>query len=366
LRRFDHGIANKGFIPAFRSLFLTAALAAAPPAVAAVVDPGSCSTLKDKKVLVLPGNSNYQSMAATLQNLKTMAAKVPFSKTVGDPLKLSDAVLAGYDIIVFNYFFKTQSSEVFPDSCKAAFMRWLKLGNKAYVGYNTSGANEWSRDEWRDYQDSVTGMRFALHGSGTPQGRVEATADSAVLASPIMQGLPDHLSMSDEWYEYQLDSKIFDPAMNWKFMYYLANAQAINRSPPSPNHPVAWFRTDGNGTRYFYTTMGWSPDFVNGDFFKSLLLRALEFGAGYDCSTAIANSNAGGKTGLHVTVNRELRVDLDGAYRMSVWSPVGRRLLAAEGSGGRSFSLASIQRKGLCVVKIDTKSGSFTRKILID
>ena len=85
-------------------------------------------------------------------------------------------------------------------------------------------------------------MRYALHGSGTPQGNIEITKDASVLALPIMKGLTPSFSAVDEWYEYETTSKIFDPAEGWKMMYYLTNTAAISRSPAAPNHPVAWFR----------------------------------------------------------------------------------------------------------------------------
>src|SRR6185295_3145138 len=117
-------------------------------------------------------------------------------------------------------------------------MAWLRKGKKGYVGYHTSGANEWAANEWRNYQDSVTGMRYALHGNGVPNGTVEITKDAAVLAQPIMKGLIDKFTATDEWYEYTTDSKIFDAAWNWKIMYYLTSVDNP-RSPAPPNHPTA-------------------------------------------------------------------------------------------------------------------------------
>lgn len=342
---------------------------------AQMVTPDQCSPLKEKKVLVLPGNGHDGPRNATLTNLRNMATQVGFTiKADGNALTLTDQVLAEYDIVVFNYFFGTQTTSNFPQAAKDAFMRWLKKGKKGYVGYHTSGANEWATNEWRDYQDSVTGMRYALHGSGTPTGTVTKTTNTDVLAHPIMKGLPNTFTGADEWYEYNTDSKIFIPAWNWKIMYYLTSV-ASPRSPGPPNHPAAWFREDPNGTRYFYSIFIHTQDGANSDFFKSVLLRALEYVAGptppnypSPCVTTISSPGAAAATqpGLaFITSGRELRVDQEGAYRVSIWNADGKHLETLEGAGSRSFFPSAFAKQGLYVVTVDNGARRFTQKFLI-
>lgn len=358
-----------------RLLVWAAMTLGAAPSLAQMVAPDACSPLKEKKVLVLPGNGHDGPRNATLENLKGFATQVGFTlKADGNPLTLTDESLNGYDIIVFNYFFNTHSATYFPQASKDAFMRWLRKGKKGYVGYHTSGANEWAASEWRSYQDSVTGMRYALHGSGTPTGTVEKTKDAAVLASPIMRGLPATYTTSDEWYEYNTDSKIFQPAWNWKIMYYLASV-ASPRSPGPPNHPAAWFREDELGTRFFYSIFIHTQDGANSDFFKSILLRALEYVAGptpagypSPCVTSISSGGAALATqpGLaYVTTNRELRVELEGDYRLSIRSMSGKELFSLNGSGKKSYSPRPFREAGLYVVRIETKSRNYVQKIMI-
>lgn len=342
---------------------------------AQMVTPDACSPLKEKKVLVLPGNGHDGPRNATVTNLKAFATQIGFTiKADGNPLTLTDAVLNDYDIIVFNFFFNTQNPTFFPQSSKDAFMRWLKKGKKGYVGYHTSGANEWAADEWRSYQDSVTGMRYENHPSGTPSGTITKTTDAAILAHPIMKGLPTNFTGEDEWYEFSSDSKIFKPEWNWKIMYNLTSVGSP-RSPAPPNHPAAWFREDQVGTRFFYTTIIHTQDGANSAFFKSLLLRALEFTAGptppsypSPCVTSISSPGAAMATqpGLaFITTGRELRVELDDEYRLSIWSPTGKELYSLEGSGRKSYSPTTFENPGLYFVKIETRTRNFTQKIMI-
>ena len=111
-------------------------LLAALSAQAAPVEPNPSSPLKTKKVLVLSVDADQghaPAKNASLSHLQALAAKVPFSLTVGNPLNLTDAGLAAYDILVFNYFFETQLAAVFPEASKTAFMNWLKKPGKGWL-----------------------------------------------------------------------------------------------------------------------------------------------------------------------------------------------------------------------------------------
>ncbi len=248
----------------------------------AVVNPDPNSRLKNKKVLVLTGGDvmdHGPARDATLANLQALATKIPFTLVAGNPLALTDASLANSDIIVFNYFFQSEVASVFPDSSKAAFQRWLKKSGHGWVGYHTSGANEYAKAEWIWFQDNVTGMRYSLHASGTPQAKITKTTDTKILTSPIMSGLPAEYSAQDEWYDYQTDSKLFSDGS--KVMYYLSDAATMTPPRlPNPIHPVAWFREDTNKVRYFFTPMGHTLATASSDWFQSVLLRALEYVSG--------------------------------------------------------------------------------------
>jgi hypothetical protein len=351
---------------AFAGVFLLTAFAQA-----AMVKPNPDSPLKNKKVMVLEGGSistdHLSARTATWTNLQAMATSVGFAISKGDPKTLTDANLANIDIMVFNYFFETQMETSFPTASKNAFKKWLQKGGKGYVGYHTSGANQYFADttkaEWLWYQDNVTSMRYALHGSGTPDGKVVKTTDAATLALPIMQGLPDNFTAADEWYEYEKESKLFTEC---KVMYNLSNAADIARAP-NPNHPVAWFREDAVKSRYFYATFIHFQDGANSDWFKSIILRALEYTSG-DPTTPILSSRGNTITGkdlFYVTSNRTLTVNLPSAYTLSVWSAAGKKLYAVSGEGKQIFTPVAFVKPGLYVVKVDSKAKSVKQKIMI-
>jgi type 1 glutamine amidotransferase len=354
-----------------------ALLSVAQMAGAAMVTKNTDSKLSMKKVLVVAGNSGSHGGARdnTLTILKSFAAMVPFQLTEGDPLNFTDAYLAPYDIIVFNYFFHTEISTTFSDKNKTAFINWLNKGGKGWVGYHNSGANQWNNGgaqaEWLWYQKNVTGMYYDLHGSGVPTGNCVITTDAKVLNMPIMDGLKANFptfSASDEWYNYEATSPIFDTATHTNFMYFLTNAKAIGRFPESP-HPVAWFREDEKKNRYFYSTFEHDPEQVKSDWNKSILLRALEYVSDYGTTAISTDNGRAANTGSgisFITNNRELRISLPGAYHLSVWSPEGRKLYSVNGNGAAAYNPAPFKQQGIYFVKLESKGKKITQKILIN
>jgi type 1 glutamine amidotransferase len=336
-----------------------------------MVTPNALSPLGTKKVLVLEGGSisgdHLSARTATYTNLQSFANQVKFTLSKGDPLNLTDANLAAIDIIVFNYFFETQNATAFSDNSKAAFQRWLAKGNKGYVGYHTSGANEWLKNEWPWYQDNVTSMRYALHGSGTPLGNLSRTTDAAVLQHPIMQGLPATISANDEWYAFDATSKVLDTASHCKVMYYLTNAQALDRQP-FENHPVAWFREDAAKTRYFYATFVHFPDGANATWFKSILLRALEYVSG-DPVVPLLQSQ--GKTAItnaglsFITSNRELKIAAAGPFQISLYNMHGALLYQTSGAGPTILTPETFSQAGQYTIVLHTGEKTISQRILI-
>jgi len=83
-------------------------LACAGWAGAALVDPDPHSLLKSKKILVLDGGSGShpQAAAAGTANLKAMQTLLGLNITFS--ANWQTPIFAGYDLVVFNYFFETQ------------------------------------------------------------------------------------------------------------------------------------------------------------------------------------------------------------------------------------------------------------------
>lgn len=243
---------------------------------AQVVEPNPTSKITSKRILVLdgPSSSHSNARAAATVQLQTIKEKLGFQMVIGDHNEVDEDYLADFDILIFNYYFRSETaSAVF----KSAVRIWYESGGKGYIGYHTSGANE--PGEWDWYRDYVTSMRYDSHSGGVQHGTMFKTDDLDVLNSPIMEGLPDEFSGTDEWYDFEYGITFEDANV----MYNLDEStleKPLGR--PMDPHPMAWYREDDVGSRYFYTGIVHTVAGAESDFFQSLLIRALEWVAGYE------------------------------------------------------------------------------------
>jgi Trehalose utilisation len=339
----------------------------AASAACALVPPNTTSLLAGKRILVIDGTHSSHADARTAMTAKLNQIRTAVQTAAGATFTMTQATnpptsLANFDIIVFNYWFDNNNTSF--AAFQSAFQTWIRSGNKGWVGYHTSGANE--NNEWNWLRDSVTSMRYILHSVAAQTGKVGKTANQAVLALPIMQALPDSFSGQDEWYEFATTAPTWPQA---QVMYYLNEASlATPLSTPMNPHPMAWFRQDERGNRFFYTPLIHAAAGVNStqgnDFFPSLVLRALEYVAGYQSTSIRLNGKGlhGGNSWMHVD-RQGLVVESEEPYRLEIFSMDGKRLHAAGGVGGERHSHL-FARPGFYVVKMATRSATLTQRVL--
>lgn len=344
------------------------ALALAASAACALVTPYAASQLAGKRVLVIDGTHSSHAEARTAMTAKLNQIRTAVQTATGSTFTMTQATnppstLTQFDIIVFNYWFDNHNTSF--AAFQSAFQAWLRAGNKGWVGYHTSGANE--NNEWNWLRDSVTSMRYILHSVAAQNGKVGKTSNQAVLALPIMQALPDSFSGQDEWYEFATTAPTWPQV---QVLYYLNEASlATPLSSPMNPHPMAWFRQDDRNNRFFYTPLIHAAAGVNStqgnDFFPSLVLRGLEYVAGYQTTSIRLNGTGlhGGNAWLHAD-RRDLVVDAEEPYRLEVFTMDGKRRYTAEGRTRKSFTNA-FPGTGMHLVKVTTASSAYTQKVLV-
>lgn len=329
----------------------------------ALVTPNPASLLSEKRVLVIDGTHSSHAdarnaMTAKLNQIKN-AVGFTMTRVTNPPTTLNN-----YDIIVFNYWFDNHNSNF--AAFQNAFQNWIRSGNKGWVGYHTSGANE--QNEWNWLRDSVTSLRYILHSSAAQTGKVGRTTDQSILNLPIMQALADSFSGQDEWYEFAATAPTWPDV---KVMYYL-NEKSLARplEHPMDPHPMAWFREDRRGNRFFYTAMIHTSAGVNStagnDFFPSLVLRALEYTAGYSPTTITLNGQGlyNGGTYMHLT-RGDLRVEHQEPYRLEIRSLQGRLLYSGNGEGPKTHRVEGLLEPGLYFISISSRKHVHTQKVMV-
>jgi hypothetical protein len=349
------------------ALFITQAVHGAP------VTPNANSLLKNKRVLVVEatnwtGTSHSTAKANALKKLNLIKTEVGIANfTVVDIVdNYTLAQLNNYDIIVFNYVFNSQFAV--GKKFETAFKQWLAAGNKGWVGYHTSGANDVG--EWPWYRDSVTVMRYHVHSVAAQQGKMTATTDAAIKAHPIMAGMDETFTGTDEWYDFDLPPRAPAPALwaDCKVIYYLDETTlATKPTRPMNPHPMAWYREDALKNRFFYSAYIHSDAGANSDFFHSSLLRALEYVAGYQTVSISSQGNSiqTPKNMSYVTGGKELQVDVPGVHRLSIYSSTGALLGSFNGTGPQTYKPEAFNKPGLYYVKFRSKARSFTQRVMI-
>ncbi len=334
---------------------------------AAVVDPDPHSLLKGKKILVLDGGSGShpQAAAAGTVNLKAIQTQVGLNMTFST--NWQTPVFAGYDIVVFNYFFETQ--KMTPAGQKN-FQDWIASGHKGYVGYHTSGANE--DNEWNWYRESVTSMLYKLHANPEQTGTIHANQDPKIIKHPIMKGIDTVFTNSDEWYDFGFGSSWGDA----KVTFYLDEKTLVKYKPvrPMTPHPMAWFREDPTTkSRFYYSAFIHTQQGAASDFFRNTVLRALEYVAAYEPGYEEGTSPiyADGQSFRtfqafsYVTDSKELRVNVPGKYSLKVLSAQGRVLETLTGEGRGTVSPAAFRKPGLYFVEFRYGKRTINQRALI-
>lgn len=357
------------------SLFAAAALfLSALPSQGAPVAPNPKSLLKSKKVLVVQatnwnGTSHKVPKANALAILEKIKSDVGIAGfTVVDNVEsYTAAALAPYDIIVFNYVFNSQFAVGKP--FETAFKAWLAAGNRGWVGYHTSGANDVG--EWPWYRDSVTVMRYHVHSVAAQPGKMTITTDPAIKALPILEGMDAVFSGTDEWYDFDLPPRAPAPALwaDCKVTYYLDEA-TLGTKPTRPMdpHPMSWFREDARKNRFYYSAFIHSDQGSSSDFFHSSILRALEYVAGYDTSVTVVSGGNSIRNQInlaYVTGSRELRVEARGPHRLEILSAQGRLLERLHGDGPRTYRPAAFAKAGVYWVRYLGGGPRYTQRILV-
>jgi type 1 glutamine amidotransferase len=230
-------------------------------------------------------------------------------KVIGNADNLAFVDLEPYDIIFFDYF--TRAEYFMGKPFETGFKHWVATGHRGVVGNHNTGAK--TRGEWDWFRDTVTSMWYMDHKDGSQPGTIHRTRDPALAGAPILAGLDASFTGSDEWYSF--DIKPWHPmeAPTWKdckVLYTLDEGSVAKLTDRmGAYHPVAWIREDDLDNRFFYTTLIHSDSGADSDFYYSLILRALEYAAGYRDPVSLAAGRASVRGTEGAATGRRVRVD---------------------------------------------------------
>jgi hypothetical protein len=218
-------------------------------------------------------------------------------------------------------------------------------------------------------------MLYVVHTGAAQLGTVRRTQDSAILAHPIMEAMADTFRAVDEWYEFSY-GPTWSGQYGVKVLYYLDESTlATAPAHPMNPHPMAWFRENHLGNRFFYTPMVHNASGVNStagnDFFTSMTLRGLEYLAGYQTTSIRMNGrglyhNNERVKGVRMLRRGEaLRIETEGRHRLEILDMRGRRLHVVTGRGQASHRPGALSRPGMYVVKVSSGRTAYTQRVMV-
>jgi type 1 glutamine amidotransferase len=367
--------------------FLAAIAVLAAGALGAPVAPNPLSLLKDKRVLIINGDNapeyhkGPRDIVTAKLNLMKTAVGIATLKVVGNADTMTYATLKNYDVVMFNYF--TRAEYFMGKPFEKGFKEWVAEGNKGVVGNHNTGAK--TKGEWDWFRDSVTSMWYMDHKDGSQPGTINKTTDPVVGKLPILEGLDAKFSGSDEWYSFDMKPWHTVESPTWKdckVLYTLDEKTVANLTDKmGAYHPVAWVREDALKNRFFFTTLIHSDAGASSDFYHSLILRALEYAAGYKDPVSMGGApiegesnrrgTLGGEKGrvgsadiAFVTASRRIDIDAEGSFRLTLRSATGAIVFASAGSGRAAFTPAALAHAGLYLLTLETRGGAISRRIL--
>nr|MDT0657493.1 ThuA domain-containing protein [Micromonospora sp. DSM 115978] len=217
----------------------------------------------------------HDSIPAGITAIEQLGAANGFTvDATEDGAAFTDANLANYQAVIW---LSTTGDVLDPDQ-QAAFERYIQAGG-GYAGIHAASDTEYS---WAWYGDLV-GAYFASHPANQ-----QATIKVEDHAHPATEGLPEHWSRYDEWYNFQSNPR--------GDVHVLASLDETSYTPGAGamghDHPTAWCQ-DFDGGRAWYTGGGHTIESYAEPEFLAHLLGGIQTAAGVrdaDCGASLTES----------------------------------------------------------------------------
>lgn len=183
--------------------------------------------------------------------------------------------LARFDLVVFN----NVTGDALSAGQKAAFEAWLSDGG-AWIGLHGAGDN--SHGGWPWYMQSLIGPTFIGH---TSDPHIQDARVVILDANhPVMSGLPESFTISDEWYSFDSPASAHGMRVlaGLDESSYIAENQRFGdvtdmRMGPEPaDHPVIWATCVGEG-KAFYSALGHRQHTYRDATYRQLLENAFDW-----------------------------------------------------------------------------------------
>ncbi|MFL6124918.1 ThuA domain-containing protein [Actinophytocola sp.] len=169
--------------------------------------------------------------------------------------------------------FLSTTGDVLDADQQTAFENYINAGG-GYAGVHAAADTEY---DWPFYGQLV-GAWFKSHPAIQ-----QATVDVVDHSHPSTATLPDHLTRTDEWYNYRTN-----PRANVRVLETLDETSYAPGADAMGDHPITWCHTQSQG-RSWYTGLGHTKESYTEPAFLTSLAGGIRYAAGLeaaDCSPA--------------------------------------------------------------------------------
>lgn len=211
------------------------------------------------------------SVNAATAALKAMAEREHWNIFFTDDAAVFNApALKRFDVVVWN----NVSGDVLTVDQRKSFKTYVENGG-GFAGVHGSGGDPYYDWDW--YPDTLIGARFKAHPSSPQFQAAKLKLDNR--KNPIVAGLPEEWTMTDEWYSFKTN-----PRKNGADV--LVTLDESTYKPVSGkmdlrmgDHPIAWTQCIGKG-RSFYTAIGHRPESYTEPTTNKLIQQGVAWAAG--------------------------------------------------------------------------------------
>lgn len=194
--------------------------------------------------------------------------------TTENPLVFSAQNLEKFSVIVLN----SMTGDVLNAEQKAALESFIEAGGGLIVHHG--GGDGSSGEGWPWYKELI-GTVFVSHPMD-PQLQ-EASVVTLAPEHPVMSGLPEGFSQTDEWYSFDgpvagevtvlagLDESSYSPVNK-----VYGEVSDLRMGPEASDHPIIWAKCPGKG-RMVYSALGHNIASFDGKAHQNLLRNAMSW-----------------------------------------------------------------------------------------
>ncbi len=216
--------------------------------------PALPDTLNHPAILVFSKSNGFRddpSVNAAEAALKGFAARDHWTLFFTENAAVFDTPsLKRFDAVVWN----NVSGDVLTLAQRAALKTFVENGG-GFAGFHGSGGDFFYDWDW--YVDTLIGARFKGHPMNPQFQPAKLKVEDG--KSPIVSGLSQEWTMTDEWYSFKTDPRRIGAHVLVTLDESTYQPVAGKGDLRMGDHPIAWTQCIGRG-RSFYTAIGHRPE----------------------------------------------------------------------------------------------------------